>query len=97
MLTDRSLIIYWSADEPTFRALLEDIISISVDYSDSFFEDTQVQVEAIDRELRVQLLLPIELDFFLSTENEGDHKFIRALEEATGVKSTVFERADSVD
>ncbi len=97
MLTDRSLIIHWSPDEPTYKVLLQDIISISVDYSDSFFEDTQVHVEGIDRELMEQLQLPIELDFFLSPENEGDRKFIRALEEATGVNSTVFERADSVD
>jgi len=97
MLTDRSLIVYWSADEPTYKALLQDINSISVDYSDSFIEDTQVHVEGIDRELMEQLQLPIELDFFLSPENEGDRKFIRALEEATGVKSAVFERADSVD
>ncbi len=97
MLTDRSLIIHWSADESPFTAPLQDIISISVDYSDSFFEDSQVRVEAIDRELMEQLQLPIELDFLLSTQNEGDRKFIRALEEATGVKSAVFERADSVD
>jgi len=97
MLTDRSLIIYWSADEPTYKALLQDIISISVDYSDSFYEDSQVRVEVIDRELMEQLQLPIELDFFLSPENEGDQRFISALEEATGVKSVVFDRTDSVD
>jgi len=97
MLTDRSLIIYWSANEPTYKAPLQDIISISVDYGDSFLEDSQVHVQVIDRELMEQLQPPLELDFFLSPEDEGDRKFIRALEEGTGVNSTVFERADSVD
>ncbi len=68
---------------PAVSLPLNEITSINVHYSDSSLLSI-VSVDALGR-----------TDYFpLSSENGGDHSFITALEELTGLKSSEFEPTD---
>jgi len=92
MLTDQALILWGeefapegaSVLAPAVRLPLDEITSIGVYYSDSWFEDSAVSVDSGGWNYY----------FPLSSENGGDRSFITALEEVTGVASTMLELAD---
>jgi len=81
MLTDQALILWGDEfmqegkQEPAVRLPLDQITSIDVEYSDSWYEDSAVNVESGEWIYQ----------FPLSSENGGDRSFITALEEATGL------------
>ena len=88
VLTDQALILWGEAFVqeggtlvPAVRLPLDQITSIGVEYSDSWYEDSAVSVDSGEWSYQ----------FPLSSENRGDRSFITALKEATGLKTTVFE------
>ena len=99
MLTDRSLIGYLPGNGApfgnVFRLPFNEIVIINVDYADSPSWHSQVFVSIMDMAL-LEEEMPSEsipegataLEFPLSPEGGGDRRFVRALEEATGVKSS---------
>ncbi len=90
LLTNQALIL-WGENFvpegtaiPVIRLAPSEITSIGVYYSDSWIEDSVVRIDSGGWNYQ----------FPLSVENGGDRSFITALEEATGVASTMLELTD---
>jgi hypothetical protein len=76
-VTDRNLVLYsdsWA--EPKTIVPLRQIVSIDAEYSDSFFEDTQVYISTADG---------TELCFPVSMEKGLDKRFIEAVQAGSSV------------
>jgi hypothetical protein len=87
-VTDRNLIAYSSSwEEPETIIPFDQIVSLVVQYDDSFWDDSYVMVTTLSE---------MEISFPVSSENGLDKKFVEAIQEKINVRQETSTDAEKL-